>query len=144
MIEAGAGEAIIETILAGGNATASFNVNNTGHYVGLFNAGRGRPARYSWGSAFDLALQPDVSAPGTKILSTYLHSGYQALSGTRMATPYIAGVAALWVGQCGGRKAHADHPAWAQRLVSRITTTGRAVPWVRLFGSPALLISAIS
>lgn len=132
MIEARAGEAIIETILAGGNVTASFNVNNTGHYVGLFNAGSGRPARYSsWGATYDLALKPDVSAPGTKILSTYLNSGYQVLSGTSMATPYIAGVAALWVGQFGGRKAHADDPAWAQRLVSRITSTGRAVPWVR-------------
>ncbi|KAK7738928.1 hypothetical protein SLS63_002265 [Diaporthe eres] len=130
MIEARAGEAIIETILAGGNVTASFNVNNTGHYVGLFNAGSGRPARYSsWGATYDLTLKPDVSAPGTKILSTYLNSGYQVLSGTSMATPYIAGVAALWVGQFGGRKAHADDPAWAQRLVSRITATGRAVPW---------------
>ncbi|KAL2278656.1 hypothetical protein FJTKL_14363 [Diaporthe vaccinii] len=130
MIEARAGEAIIETILAGGNVTASFNVNNTGHYVGLFNAGSGRPARYSsWGATYDLALKPDVSAPGTKILSTYLNSGYQVLSGTSMATPYIAGVAALWVGQFGGRKAHVDDPAWAQRLVSRITATGRAVPW---------------
>ncbi|KAK2613615.1 hypothetical protein N8I77_000519 [Diaporthe amygdali] len=130
MIEARAGEAIIETILAGGNVTASFNVNNTGHYVGLFNAGSGRPAKYSsWGATFDLALKPDVSAPGTKILSTYLESSYQVLSGTSMATPYIAGVAALWVGKFGGRKAHSDDPAWAQRLVSRITSTGRAVPW---------------
>lgn len=145
MIEARSGEAIIETILAGGNVTASFNVNNTGHYVGLFNAGSGRPARYSsWGATFDLALKPDVSAPGTKILSTYLNSGYQILSGTSMATPYIAGVAALWVGQFGGRKAHADDPAWAQRLVSRITTTGRAVPWVRFPDSRSYLSTALS
>lgn len=133
MIEARAGEAIIETILAGGNATASFNVNNTDHYVGLFNAGSGRPARYSsWGATFDLALKPDVSAPGTKILSTDLNKSYRIRSGTSMATPYIAGVAALYVGQFGGRKAHQDDPAWAQRLVSRITATGRAVPWVCL------------
>ncbi|POS73432.1 minor extracellular protease vpr [Diaporthe helianthi] len=130
LIEARAGEAIIETILAGGNVTASFNVNNTGHYVGLFNAGSGRPARYtSWGATYDLALKPDVSAPGTKILSTYLNKSYQVLSGTSMATPYIAGVAALYVGQFGGRNAHQGDPAWAKRLVSRITTTGRAVPW---------------
>lgn len=136
MIEARAGEAIIGTILAGGNVTASFNVNNTGHYVGLFNAGSGRPARYSsWGATFDLALKPDISAPGTKILSSYLGNTYAVLSGTSMATPYIAGVAALYVGKFGGRKAHQDDPAWAQRLVSRITATGRAVPWADWFTS---------
>ncbi|KAG8167851.1 hypothetical protein KVR01_003540 [Diaporthe batatas] len=130
MIEARAGEAIIETILAGGNATASFNVNDTSHYVGLFNAGSGRPAKYSsWGPTYDLALKPDVSAPGTQILSTDLNKTYRIRSGTSMATPYIAGIAALYVGKFGGRKAHQDDPAWAQRLISRITATGRSVPW---------------
>ncbi|KAG4220214.1 hypothetical protein PC116_g31307 [Phytophthora cactorum] len=46
-----------------------------------------------------------------------------------MATPYVAGVAALWVGKFGGRAAHADDPAWAKRLTARIMGTARAVPW---------------
>ncbi|KAI1081414.1 subtilisin-like protein [Whalleya microplaca] len=129
MIEAAAGEAIVKTILAGGNVTASFDVD-TGHYVGLYNAGSGRPALYSsWGSTYDLALKPDVSAPGSKILSTYPTDKYQVLSGTSMATPYMAGVAALWVGKFGGRAAHAADPAWAKKLLARITGTARAVPW---------------
>lgn len=37
-IEARAGEAIVNTILEGGNVTASFDVTS-GHYVGLYNAG---------------------------------------------------------------------------------------------------------
>ncbi|OTA54818.1 subtilase [Hypoxylon sp. EC38] len=128
-IEARAGEAIIDTILAGGNVTASFNVD-TAHYVGLYNAGSGRPARYtSWGGTYDLALKPDIAAPGTKILSTYPTDQYRVLSGSSMATPYIAGVAALWVGKYGGRAAHANDPAWAKRLTARIMGTARAVPW---------------
>ncbi|KAI1846594.1 hypothetical protein JX266_007167 [Neoarthrinium moseri] len=129
VIEARAGEAIVKTILAGGNVTASFDAD-TSHYVGLYNAGGGRPAAYtSWGGTYDLALKPDVSAPGTKILSTYPTDQYQVLSGTSMATPYIAGVAALWVGKFGGRAQHANDPAWAQRLHARIMSTARAVPW---------------
>ncbi|KAF9871849.1 hypothetical protein CkaCkLH20_10783 [Colletotrichum karsti] len=128
-IEANAGEAIISTIIAGGNVTASFDVD-TAHYVGIQNAGGGRPALYSsWGSTYDLALKPDVSGPGTKILSTYPTNEYRVLSGTSMATPYLSGIAALWVSKFGGRSAHKDDPEWAKRLIARITSTARAVPW---------------
>ncbi|KAI2464028.1 subtilisin-like protein [Annulohypoxylon bovei var. microspora] len=128
-IEARAGNAIIDTIISGGDVTASFDVD-TAHYVGLYNAGGGRPARYtSWGSTYDLALKPDIVAPGTKILSTYPTDQYKVLSGSSMAAPYIAGVAALWVGKYGGRAAHAADPAWAKRLTARIMGSARAVPW---------------
>ncbi|KXH59614.1 subtilase [Colletotrichum salicis] len=128
-IEANAGEAIIATILDGGDVTASFDIS-TAHYVGLRNAGGGRPSLFSsWGSTYDLALKPDVAGPGTKILSTYPTNEYRVLSGTSMATPYISGVAALWVGKFGGRAAHKDDPEWARRLIARITSTAGAVPW---------------
>lgn len=41
------------------------------------------------------ATTVDVAAPGRSILSTYVASSFLSMSGTSMATPYVAGVAAL-------------------------------------------------
>ncbi|KAF1966774.1 putative minor extracellular protease vpr [Bimuria novae-zelandiae CBS 107.79] len=126
-IEDRAGEAIVATVAAGGKVSASFDIT-TGHYVGLHNAGPGRPALYSsFGGTYDLFLKPDIAAPGSKILSTYPTDSYQVLSGTSMATPYMAGIAALWVGVHGGRAANGA--SWAKTLIARMVTTGRTVPW---------------
>ncbi|MCM1284923.1 MAG: S8 family serine peptidase [Bacteroides sp.] len=49
----------------------------------------------SWGVTPSLTLKPDITAIGGNVLSTVNGSGYGTKSGTSMATPQIAGAAAL-------------------------------------------------
>jgi len=66
----------------------------------------------------DSVLKPDVAAPGSPIISTFVGSGnlQESLSGTSMAAPHVAGVAALVV---------QAHPRWKPAQVkSAIVNSG--------------------
>lgn len=68
------------------------------------------PVTMSW------QIKPDLLAPGANIVST-VPGGYEALSGTSMATPYIAGVIALM---------KEAHPDWSnEQLFGALKTTAR-------------------
>ncbi|MDX6692172.1 MAG: thermitase [Solirubrobacteraceae bacterium] len=53
----------------------------------------------------------EVAAPGVDILSTWMGSTYKVISGTSMATPHAAGVAAIIAARTSG-----GPPAWRTRL----------------------------
>ena len=65
--------------------------------VGSVNDNHNREIYSSRGPTGDLRLKPDVMAPGGAIMSAQAGSGngYVSYSGTSMATPHVAGVAAL-------------------------------------------------
>jgi thermitase len=62
----------------------------------------------------------EVSAPGVDVLSTWLNGTYNTISGTSMATPHAAGVAALIAGQ-GGTPA-----TWRAKLDTAVDDLGPA------------------
>ncbi|KAK1987060.1 subtilisin-like serine protease [Colletotrichum cereale] len=132
LIDAKAGAAIIETVKSGGNVTADFTVPAEINWaVGFFDAAGGIPSYYtSWGGTYYLEIKPDIAAPGANIYSTYLDGTYKVLSGTPMATPYVAGVAALYISKHGGRSVHGKD--FAKNLSRRIISSGESLPWKTL------------
>ena len=118
-------------LTVGAAELGNFSYTEDGHHYPGYETGvTARPARYSsWGATYDMVLKPDIVAPGSKILSTYPTDDYKELTGTSMATPYVAGVLALYVGKHGGRSAHEGDPAWAKRLIARAMSTAHSMPW---------------
>ncbi|KAK1248218.1 hypothetical protein MKX08_006438 [Trichoderma sp. CBMAI-0020] len=81
----------------------------------------------SWGPTNELLLKPDIGAPGFEIVSTVPGNSYESMSGTSMAAPYIAGVAALYISKHGGRELHG--PGFAKMLANRIVSSGISIGW---------------
>ncbi|KAF5022434.1 hypothetical protein F66182_5519 [Fusarium sp. NRRL 66182] len=82
----------------------------------------------TWGPTNELLLKPDIAAPGFLIVSTVLNQSYEELSGTSMSAPYIAGVAALFIGEYGGRAFNGA--GFAKMLRDRIASSGKSLPFV--------------
>ena len=85
------------------DTTGSF-VNPTGGLISSFS---------SYGLSPDLALKPDIGAPGGLIYSTYpvTKGSYASISGTSMSSPHVAGAVALLL------EAKPNTPAQAVRSI---------------------------
>ena len=67
-------------------------------------------------TTISLRLKPDVAAPGVDVLSSVSGGGWSAFSGTSMASPHIAGAAALL---------RQRHPSWTvEQLKSALVQSG--------------------
>ncbi|KAK5651948.1 hypothetical protein OQA88_11490 [Cercophora sp. LCS_1] len=129
LIDGKAGEAIIAAVKGGAKVTANFAIPKDASWqVRWPNPAGGIPSEYtSWGGTNELEIKPDIAAPGRDIYSTYLDGTWAVTSGTSMACPYVAGVAALYIGKYGGRSVHG--PGFAKELANRIRSSGTALPW---------------
>jgi subtilisin family serine protease len=69
---------------------------------------------------------PVVSAPGVSVKSAKVGGGLTLMSGTSMATPHVAGVAALWLEQINSVNPRADIRQLEGRLIGNASLEGIA------------------
>ena len=112
-------------VIAAGNAGARETVSSPGCVESVLTVGavdnRGVPAAFSSRGATQGGhnLKPDLAAPGVSIFGAKAGSeGYVQMSGTSMATPHVAGAAALL------RQAHPDYTA--QQLKAALVSSTKA------------------
>lgn len=117
---------LINNRIAAGTVTMTWTdeygsfINPTGGLISSFS---------SYGLSPDLALKPDIGAPGGLIRSTYPleNGGYATISGTSMASPHVAGGVALLL------QAKPNTPAQAVRGI--LQNSADPKNW---WGNPAL------
>ena len=85
---------------------------------------------------FRSLTKPDLAAPGVNITSTSVGGGYNARSGTSMATPFVTGSAALLM-QYGIIQGN-DPFLYGQKIKAWLIRGARPLPALRTYPNPQI------
>ncbi|WP_158647692.1 S8 family serine peptidase [Actinoplanes sp. ATCC 53533] len=99
-----------ETIGSPGTADSAVTVGSIDKGTDNLSEFSSEGPRVNASRRLDYAIKPDITAPGGGITAPYPGGGYETMSGTSMATPHVAGSAAILAGQ---------HPDWTPSELKR-------------------------
>ncbi|MFE0145552.1 S8 family serine peptidase [Nonomuraea sp. NPDC059007] len=128
-------------VAASGNAGPHGKVSSPGSAEAALTVGavdrQGRMADFSSPGprVNDHAIKPDVTAPGVDITAAAPGGDHRAMSGTSMATPHVAGAAAILAQR---------HPEWTgAQLKAALTGSAAAVPGATIYQQGAGTIDLV-
>ncbi|KAH9484870.1 Minor extracellular protease vpr [Psilocybe cubensis] len=131
LIQAADGEFLVQQFASGVPVALSFP--QSGGSINFPNARGGLVSTFStYGPSNDFHFKPAIAAPGGNIISTMplALGGFAVLSGTSMATPFVAGVSGLLLSAKG------KSPAVAKSARTLFETTASKVPSSLTDGDP--------
>lgn len=105
--------------------------------VAAYDSNANQLASFSGQGFTALSLtKPDLAAPGVNITSTSVGGGYNARSGTSMATPFVTGSAALLM-QYGIIQGN-DPFLYGQKIKAWLIRGARPLPALRTYPNPQI------